>query len=130
MLAPEVEITYWVDHVTDVAWMETVPNASYAITGCCNINVPETCSACPSSQPLTQCHDDPEKESRRICVFTDYPDNGITVSVNLSMNVPGCPTKSSVSSLKILPKGMSGEIVYSIKVVNVVSVLVCAGFNR
>ena len=45
------------------------------------------------------------------------------------MNVPGCPTKSSNASLKILQTGMSGEIVYSSKVVNVVSVLVCAGFN-
>ncbi len=109
--------------------METVPNASYAVTGCCNNNDRTTCSLCPSYQPLTQCHDDPEKESRRICDFTDYTKNGITVDVKFSMNVPGCPTKSSNASLKILQTGMSGEIVYSSKVVNVVSVLVCAGFN-
>ena len=108
-IVPHVNITYWKDFDTDVSWLRTVQNANYTITGCCTgLKDKIVCSKCPTYKPLmTVCEDNPKQESERICrQFSDYITTGQTVSINLSITVPGCPTQSKVYSLKITNEGI------------------------
>ncbi|CAB4009803.1 ephrin type-A receptor 4 isoform X2 [Paramuricea clavata] len=99
---PEVAITYWKDFSTDASWLRTVQNANYTITGCCiHPHFPEICSKCPTYKPLTECRDNPKQEFGRICQLSHYIITVQTVSINLSITVPGCRTQSKIYSKRI-----------------------------
>ena len=99
---PDGKLKYWLDQTIDVTW-NTIPNATYTITACCLIrdegrpgclNV----HACPTYTRLNKCHNGPKK-STRTCVVSGFTPWDVTVRVTLSINVPGCPTKSNNISL-------------------------------
>ena len=82
--------------------------ATYTATGCCKNKNPSSgqhCSECPQVKNVNNCKDDTESGKKACEPFFHFLPPDLTIVVNLTIHVPGCPDKSKVTSLNTTFKG-------------------------
>ena len=113
LLVPDVDITSLENRDLEVSWLKNLPVSSFNFSGtfCFDLNGEEILNklklpVCPSTKTL-KFEEDPAKKSLQKYSINLYSGiHRITLHVNLTMQAPGCPLKSSNKSLTTGHKGL------------------------